>query len=778
MSIDRRIVLPAIAAWVAGWAAVGRPDWAAGAAAGLGVVASTALAAILMPRHRMPHHAAVALLALCLATAALVCAAVAAAVPLRMPPALVLAAEEHSTISVDAVITTAPVLRQAVRGPTGQLRFEVRITALRVHGDEAVPGLGAPALVFAEGSENPPAVGQTVMLHGSVRGTDDGDGLAWLFFADAPARIRGPAPAVLAWAEPLRSAFRDAAARLPGDGGALLPGLAIGDTSAVAADLDSAMKHASLSHLTAVSGANCAVVVAGIMLLGAAVGLPRVARTVVAVVALAGFVVLVTPGPSVLRAAVMAGIVLFSIGLGRPGRGLSALAVAVTILLVVDPWLSRSYGLALSVAATAGLLVLAGPLALRLARWMPLPVAVAIAVPLSAQLCCQPILVLLDPTLPVGGVAANLLAEPAAPIATVIGLVGCLLMGVLPGVGVLCLRIAWLPAAWIAQVARTVDGLTVLRLPWVGGALGTVLTTAVAGIALWLLLRRPHGARRRTVAMLGAALLAVTGGYGGSLVATTVIRTVSMPADWRYAACDIGQGDAVIVRDSGRYALIDVGPDPVPLEACLDVLGIHRIDLLVLTHYDLDHVGGIDAVIGRVDEAVVGLPADAADARILARLQSGGASVRRGTAGLAGRLGGLAWSVLWPTADATLPTGNDGSVTLLVTGGGSSAIFLGDLGEEAQDAMLSAASPARVTVVKVAHHGSADQSERLYERLRAVVGLISVGVDNGYGHPTARLLGILARSRTTPLRTDLQGLILVAPGDDGSARVWTERALG
>jgi competence protein ComEC len=126
--------------------------------------------------------------------------------------------------------------------------------------------------------------------------------------------------------------------------------------------------------------------------------------------------------------------------------------------------------------------------------------------------------------------------------------------------------------------------------------------------------------------------------------------------------------------------------------------------------------------------------------------------------------------------------GNPASVTIQVTGVGAcahgclSGILLGDLGEESQARLLGTGQVTQVDVVKVAHHGSADQSARLYEKLRATVGLIGVGVENDYGHPTGKLLGILAAVGTRPLRTDLDGLTLVAPGEKpGEVRIWTEK---
>ena len=101
------------------------------------------------------------------------------------------------------------------------------------------------------------------------------------------------------------------------------------------------------------------------------------------------------------------------------------------------------------------------------------------------------------------------------------------------------------------------------------------------------------------------------------------------------------------------------------------------------------------------------------------------------------------------------------------------ALFLGDLDEAAQERLPAV---GHVDVVKVAHHGSSDQSEALYQELGATVGLIGVGADNGYGHPTERLLDILERAGTAPVRTDESGLILVSPGaGPGTVTVWRER---
>jgi competence protein ComEC len=224
-------------------------------------------------------------------------------------------------------------------------------------------------------------------------------------------------------------------------------------------------------------------------------------------------------------------------------------------------------------------------------------------------------------------------------------------------------------------------------------------------------------------------------------------------------------------------ALVDLGPDPAPLRACLDDLGIGRLDLVVLTHFDLDHVGGAEAILGRADRVLTGPTGEAADERLLGAFATGGAVVEHVERGDRGALGELRWEVLWPPPRGATP-GNAASVTLRWSCGADAcldAVMLGDLGEEAQARMAGAVDLRAVDLVKVAHHGSADQSARLYEQLDATVGLIGVGADNDYGHPTEALLGILASTGTAALRTDDDGLILVAPGDAGGVDVWTSR---
>ncbi|MCU1440705.1 MAG: ComEC/Rec2 family competence protein [Rhodoglobus sp.] len=755
MTADLRLAIPAACAWVATAIVIGIPEAALPVAVACWLLGGCLAALALARRARWP-----AVVALAAAASALCCTSVALQAPERQPVAL----------TAERTVTAAATLTQTLT--PGEGPFRVTLDTITI-GDAPVAG-PVPVLAFGEHAEGRLGIGTRVEVSGRLVPSEPGDDVAFLLFTDAAPVMLAPPPGYLDWANNVRERFLDEATRLPGDGGALLAGLAIGDTTAVGAELDASMKTSSLSHLTAVSGANCAIVIGIIMAAGAALGMPRLLRVGASGVVLVAFVVLVTPQPSVLRAAVMAALVLAAVATGRPARGLPLLALAVLVLLVADPWLARTYAFVLSVLATGGLLLLAAPLARVLGRVLPHWLALVVAVPLAAQLACQPVLVLLDASLPTWGVVANLLAAPAAPLATVVGLAACLALVVAPALGSLLCQVAWIPSAWIAAVARFFAQAPAARLPWPEGVAGVALLLVVTTVVLLAVLGARF-VRRWSAAVLVAVLVAYAG--------FQVVGALRRPSDWQIAACDVGQGDAVLVRSANRVALIDTGPDPEPLQECLQTLGVGRIDLLVLTHYDLDHVGGAQAVLGMVDQAIVGPSGGVDDDRLVARLRERGADVEQVSRGQGGMLGDLRWRVLWPPARLSgIEPGNEASVTLdfqpvgECVAGCLSSVFLGDLGAAAQQRLLAAVPLDRVQVVKVSHHGSADQYEPLYERLRATVGVVGVGADNGYGHPTADALGILERVGTTAERTDEHGLILLRPGaDPGAVSVWTER---
>ncbi|MFT4234146.1 MAG: ComEC/Rec2 family competence protein [Microbacterium sp.] len=739
------------------------------------------LAAILITR--VPHHAgalAVALWAAAVAATAVLawrrrawialgavalafCAAVSTHVWILQPEREAASGAAQGAVTIAADVTTKARLVK------DRLWFDADTITVTSAGETLA--VSVPVTVSVAAEAIPPRevldLGSRVELTGTVKETDAGERSVVIVFADRLEVQRAP-PGLLGVASALRDGFAtDAVAGLPEPGAGLLPGLAVGDTRGVSAVLDAAMKTSSLTHLTAVSGSNCAIVVGLLFGLAALLRAPRGVRIAAATVALIGFVLLVTPEPSVLRAAVMALIAMLALLLGRTGAGIATLCGAVVALLVWDPWLGTSYGFVLSVLATGALMLLAGPLARGLERWMPRALALGLAIPLSAQLVCGPVIVLLSPRLPLWGVVANLLAAPAAPVATVVGMAACLLQAV-PLLGAGLAAIAWVPSAWIAQVAMTFAAAPGAQTPWWGGIAGAALM-AVLDAAIAVVIIAPPSLLRRT----GAATLAILIGISAGMSALTgVAAPLTVPRDWSVAMCDVGQGDATVIRSQGEVMLVDTGPEPAKLTACLTKLGVTHIDLLVLTHFDLDHVGAVDAVNGMVDTVLHG-PFDADGAGWVER--AGGQAVDAAS-GMTGQLGDATWTVLWPDAGThAFEPGNDLSVAMEVSGGDvPRTLLLGDLSEVPQS-MLRGRLTGTFTVLKVAHHGSRDHDPALYEQVRPALALIGVGADNDYGHPNPGVLDELAALGTTVCRTDQDGLILTGLNPDDTLWFWTER---
>ncbi|WP_437585032.1 ComEC/Rec2 family competence protein [Paramicrobacterium sp. CJ85] len=697
----------------------------------------------------------------CLAVG-LVTAAVAWGSTQRMPEALDDALEAGHSESIHAVVDALP----APRSDGG-----VRLTATLVSID-GTP-VRVPTTVFLPETDEDIDLGSRVEFAADLMATDAFDRSAALLFADAGATVISDAPTGIRWANEMRHAFADLCTELPGAGGMLLPGLAVGDTSQVSSVLDEAMKDSSLSHLTAVSGANCAIIVAFAMFALARCGVGRGLRVAGALCVLAAFVILVTPQASVVRASVMASLALVVHLTGRASLGVPVLSLSVLCLLIVDPWYAVDIGFTLSVLATAGLLLLSRPMSSALSRFLPRGVATLIGVPLAAQLACQSVLILLSSSISVYGVAANILAAPAAPVGTVVGLVACLLTPVLPALAHLLIWIAFVPASWIGGVATVMASLPGAKAPWLPGILGAVVLAAGTALAIALILSSRF--RHHPLGAVGQGLLCVSlGVYLAVAIVPPAVSSLTRPAAWLVAACDVGQGDAVFIRSSDAVILIDTGPSAEPLEQCMTELGIVDVDLLVLTHYDLDHVGGLDAVAAITTTAFVQRPAEAKAEQIIDHLKASGASILTPLRGRRGSVGDIDFEVLWPP-DSRL-SGNPGSIVLALDVQNVRMLFLGDLGEESQRALLSS-NPGlgTVDIVKVAHHGSSDQSAELYQHLSAEKALISVGADNSYGHPGADTLSDLIAAGSSPLRTDLRGTILLTPDREGLS-VWSEEA--
>lgn len=368
--------------------------------------------------------------------------------------------------------------------------------------------VGVAVTVLADRSWWDVVVGSRVRATVRVAGTEPGEASAALLVADGMPIVEARAPPLAALVAELRAGLLRACATLDGQAQGLVPGIALGDDRALPASLAQDMRAVSLTHVTAVSGAHVAMVLG--LVLALLVRLPRPWRAGVGLLVLVALVVLVHPAPSVLRSAVMGGVLLIGLLLGRPRVALPALWTSVIGLLAADPWLATSFGFVLSVLATAGLLLGAAPLADRFARALPRPLALALAVPVAAQLACLPAIAVLQPAMPVYSVLANVLAAPAVPPVTVLGLAATLMSGWAPGAAEGLAGLAAVGTAWIASVATWCAA-----LPW-GSAPWPAVAALAAGLAVALRLR----ARRRSRA--GGRGVPTDSGGAGPLAVTEI----------------------------------------------------------------------------------------------------------------------------------------------------------------------------------------------------------------------------------------------------------------
>ncbi|HEY8479144.1 MAG TPA: ComEC/Rec2 family competence protein [Spirillospora sp.] len=764
MTHDLRLLAPALTTWVTAAVTLGLPSPVTFTLAAAAALAALCLLAPGAKRPRTRRSAQARRRAGArrrLAGVVLVCAAASAAgVALRTTavgtgPVRELA--RHGRFATaDAVVTGDP------RAKPGRGR---QVIVVRARAEAVAHArVRVPVLVIGDDPRWLRLIpGQPVRLHGRFAPPEGADLLAAVVIVRGPPTVLGPPPRTQRAAEHVRARLRAAVERLPPDRRGVLPGMVVGDTSRLDPALAEDFRAAGLTHLMVVSGANLAIVIGAVLGLCRLLGLGRRRAPPVAVLAVLAFVVVARPEPSVLRATVMGLIGLLALVTGRQRQGIPALAAAVLVLVLLDPALARSYGFALSVLATAGLLVLAPPWRERLARRLPGPVADALAVSAAAQVAVAPVLVMLSGEVGVVAVFANLLAAPAVAPATLLGALAALTALVaLPPAQV----IAWpagLAAGWIIRVARTSAALPYATIPWIGGGLGAVTLLLAAAVTLVVL-------RSRRVRLLVAAALT------GIMAAIVVMRVTSPgwpPPGWQMVACDVGQGDALVLSAApGQAVVVDTGPDPALVDRCLRRLDVVDVPLLVLTHPHADHIDGTSGVgNGRDVHAMLTTSRTSGrEARLAPGLPS-----RLAREGQQWRIGELTLSVLAPRPGPVLAHGDDGatinnaSVVLVARKPGFSALLAGDVEEEAQRALAPAVP--RVQVLKVPHHGARTQNPGFFAAARASVALISVGDDNDYGHPSPATLDLLRRLGTRIHRTDREGDIAITRTRTGIAVV-------
>lgn len=539
---------------------------------------------------------------------------------------------------------------------------------------------------------------------------------------------------VLLWAgNSIRSRVLDQL-RDRGPGAALVSGFLVGAVDQVPqADMD-ALRLAGISHYVAVSGAN----VAGFLLLWFIVlgplGVGGRRRGILGLVAVFIFAVATRWEPSVVRASLMAGLVLAGRAFGVPVDSWTALGLSGALALLVAPGLTQSIGFQLSVLATAGIMSGGDLLPRSLPGWL----RGSLGPTLAAQAAVTPLLLGSFGSVPLVSPLANLVAAPLVSVVTLFGGLGTL-TGLEPLVAT---------ATFLAEVILDLAHL-VAGFPQLG--LAGVILVVIAVLAA-------RSSRLRPWLAVAVAVALVWGGLGRDVVAPPAIVFL-----------DVGQGDAsLILASDGSTVLVDAGPEPSALASALRKYGVNRIDLLILTHPHEDHIAGLVGLVGRIDVSRVwtwGTVRTGESWELVSeQLALDGVPMEVPAVGTIETFADVSIEVLGPLR--RYAGANDQSIVLMVSAGSTTVLMTGDI-EKAAQADLGT---IRADVLKVAHHGGATSSLTWLAAVEPRVAVVSVG-DNDYGHPAPEVLEALNSLGAVVVRTDQAGDVTIQLTGDPLRRV-------
>ena len=550
----------------------------------------------------------------------------------------------------------------------------------------------------------------------------------------------------------------------PGEGAPFLKALLLGDDSGFTEEQESDLSETGLYHITAVSGMHFGYL---FMLLSFLVGIhrpKRLAAITIPVVVL--YMLLVGASASVVRACIMMLFVLAGPLLDRESDSLTSLAAALLILLLANPLSIGGVGLQLSFASMVGLLVLAPRIyALFPAGKHPLwrLARSSLAASLGATICTAPLTALYFNRIPLVGPLANILVGSVATFTFLSGAAALVLGLAAPGLGVLAGLVPRAGVWFILAVARAFARLPYHAIYFTNPYLKYWLIFLAAIFGYCALTPR---ARRKYLLAAGLA--------AGTLALLLYLPVRQRAGRLHAVAVDVGQGASAILASGGKTALVDCGSGENFISAgdeagdTLNTYGYFNLDYLILTHYHDDHANGVPTLLARVPVDTILVPEpEAADEAIHVKL-----------AELAGQYG---CTLAYVTEDISFSLGeaevclfaplgegggtNEEGLSVLCTAGEFDLLITGDMNRANEVVLAEDKNLPDIEVLLVGHHGSRDASST--ELLRAVtpeVGIISVGADNSYGHPTDEALRRLVGAGADIYRTDLQGSISIVLG--------------
>ena len=549
------------------------------------------------------------------------------------------------------------------------------------------------------------------------------------------------------------------AALFEGDTAAFLTAILTGDKSGLSVRASADLSEAGLYHILAVSGMHCGFLLTLVVLLTG-----RHRRKLVAgvmLILLVFYALLTGCSPSVIRACVMLTLLLAAPLFDRESDGPTSLLTALFLILLWNPFAAASISLQLSFAAMAGILWLTPKLYQLLkgekkhgkvfhftaAGFSATMGALVFTVPLSAYFFGT--LVLISPL-------SNLLCLWAASGVFLLGLLAVLSGFLWTPLGMLLAAVPRLLAGYILGAARLMAKLPYHAVYFSNPYLKYWLAFVYL-LFLTAYLMKPKARRKYAAAALAALL---------TLAVTVRVGAARYDAGLEAVMLDVGQGQCVLLASGGTYALVDCGSgsswyDAGELTAHqLKTRGCNKLDYLILSHYDKDHISGVAGLLARMDVAEVlvteGADDKAVRAAVLETAAAHESEVRTVNEKTELALGKARLRVFPPVGDEN---DNERSLAVLASLGEQDLLLTGDMDRAAEKALLAAWDLPDIEYLAAGHHGAkSSTSAELLDALQPEVVCISVGY-NSYGHPSRETLRRLGERGCTVYRTDLHGNI-------------------
>lgn len=534
-----------------------------------------------------------------------------------------------------------------------------------------------------------------------------------------------------------------------------------------------------LTHLLAISGSHVALIAGALLLTGSAFRLPRRRAVTATIVATWIYLFIIGAPPSAVRSGVMLSLTLLAVLFQRPAATSAIVAAAAVAIIAFSPLAVLDPGFQLSFAGVLGVVYLREPLLSMTPddlqrRGLTRGMLDAFVMGIGAFLVTAPIVAHHFQVIAPISILAGVPAIPLTSIALIGVALALVVDPLLPGVAALIASgtsVALRLLDWVAALAAAVpygNG-PISPPPWWSWSVAAMVGLMAARFV------RPGPPRLRRLVASGAAIAALT--------AWPAVTSFGGSGDLEVHFIDVGQGDAIAIRTPGdRWILVDAGPASADFDAgerrvvpFLRARGVRRIEAFVLTHPDLDHIGGAQAVFEAIPVANVFEPGHVVGKEsyldFLRAVDLHRTGWRAARAGRTMELDGVRFDFLWPDPEAVdaYADANQISAVMQLTFGDFNLLLTGDAGTDVERLLASRHGDAlRSEVLKLGHHGSDTSTDPAFlDRVRPELVVVSAGRRNRYGHPAAPVMDRVVSRGIDVARTDLESTISIHVSRNG-----------